>query len=105
MRMRLLRLVFLMAFGMLGFAKGVEHVRGTLREVRPTQIMVQTVLRHVEVITLDDKTRFVKRGQSATFSDLKVGQRVVVDVGRKPHVADSVTVDDNPHDSAKAEPR
>lgn len=102
MRTRLLTSVFLTVFGALGFAQG-EHVRGTVREVRPRQIMVQTVLRHVEVIKLDDKTRFVKSGPRATVSDLKVGQRVVVHVVQETHVADSVTVDDRRRDST-AEP-
>ena len=70
---------------------GNEHVRGTVTQVTATAITVQTTGKKTETVKLNDKTMFMKSGKHVAISDLKVGDRVVVDVSEKDHTAESVT--------------
>lgn len=57
-----------------------DHVRGTITQVTPQAITVQTTGNKTRALTLSDKTSFMKSGHKALLADLKVGDRVVVDV-------------------------
>ncbi len=59
---------------------GNEHVRGTVTEITPQAITVQTTANKTRSVTITAKTTFLKSGQKAVLGDLKVGDRVVVDV-------------------------
>jgi len=83
--------LFFASVGVIYAHGGNEHVRGTVKELTATAITVQTTGAKTATITLNDKTMFMKSGKHVTMSDLKLGERVVVDVDAKDHVAESVT--------------
>ena len=60
--------------------EGNDHVRGVVTEISATAIKVRTTGTKVTTLTLDDKTVFEKSGAKTRMEDLKVGDRVVVDV-------------------------
>lgn len=60
--------------------EGNEHVRGTVTALSAQSITVQTTEKATTVLTFTSKTTFVKGGKPARLADLKVGDRVVVDV-------------------------
>lgn len=66
---------------------GNEHVRGVVTQVSPNAITVQTANKATRTITLTDKTAFKRAGTDAQAADLKVGDRVVVDVPAKKNEA------------------
>ena len=103
MKRALLAGALLLAFVGVTYAHGGnEHVRGTVKEVTATTITVQTTATKTATIKLSDKTMFMKSGKHVTMTDLKVGDRVVVDVSDETHIAESVTVGAAPT-GAKAE--
>jgi hypothetical protein len=57
-----------------------DHVRGTITELSAQSITVRTTANSTKTLTLSDKTTFLKSGKKAVIADLKVGDRVVVDV-------------------------
>jgi hypothetical protein len=57
-----------------------DHVRGTITELSAQAITVKTTANATKTLTLSDKTTFLKSGKKAAMADLKVGDRVVVDV-------------------------
>jgi len=57
-----------------------DHVRGTVTQVSAQAITVQTTASKTRSLTLTDKTSFLKGGRKAVLTDLKVGDRVVIDV-------------------------
>ena len=64
-----------------GLAHGEnDHVRGVVTEVSATSVTVQPVGHPAKTLSLTDKTVFQKSGQPARPADLKVGDRVVIDV-------------------------
>ena len=63
--------------------EGNEHVRGIVTAVSGNAITVQTPARSARTITITDKTAFKRAGKDAHLSDLKVGDRVVIDVPAK----------------------
>jgi len=74
---------FLIA-GSLVFAHGGnEHVRGVVTQISAQSITVQTSATTPRTLTLSQKTTFKRAGKDAQLSDLKVGDRVVVDVPEK----------------------
>jgi ribosomal protein S1 len=78
----------LLAAGAIGLAHGDnDHVRGTVTQISPQGITIQTTAKATKVLELNDKTTFQKSGQKATVADLKVGDRVVVDVPKKTNEA------------------
>jgi ribosomal protein S1 len=75
--------VFLLA-GTLVFAHGGnEHVRGVVTQISAQSITVQTTAKATRTLTVSEKTTFKQAGKAAHLSDLKVGDRVVVDVPDK----------------------
>lgn len=79
--------VLIMSFvfsGALAFAhEGNEHVRGVVTQVSPQSITVQTTDKKTRTLTVTTKTTFQQAGKVAHLTDLKVGDRVVVDVPKK----------------------
>lgn len=57
-----------------------EHVRGVVSAISDTSITVQTPDKSTKTLTLTAKTAFEKGGVKVTRNDLKVGDRVVIDV-------------------------
>jgi hypothetical protein len=76
--------ISLMVSGALVLAhEGNEHVRGVVTELSPQSITVQTTAKKTTTLKVTGKTTFQRAGKAATLSDLKVGDRVVVDVPPK----------------------
>jgi hypothetical protein len=70
--------------GTLAFAhEGNEHVRGVVTQVSAQSVTVQTAPNVTKTLTLSDKTTFKKAGKVARLEDVKVGDRVVIDVPEK----------------------
>jgi len=63
--------------------EGNEHVRGVVTELSPQSITVQTTDKKTTTLKVTGKTTFQRAGKAATLADLKVGDRVVVDVPPK----------------------
>jgi hypothetical protein len=59
---------------------GNDHVRGVITQVSPQSVTVQTTGKTTKTLTLTAKTTFDQGGKPAHLSDLKVGDRVVIDV-------------------------
>ena len=59
---------------------GGEHVKGTVTAMTANSITVQTPEKETKTLSFNSETKFVKSGKPAKASDLKVGDRVVVDV-------------------------
>jgi len=79
--------IFLISFivsGALVLAhEGNEHVRGVVTQLSPQSIAVQTTDKKTAILRVTAKTTFQLAGKPATLADLKVGDRVVVDVPEK----------------------
>jgi YtkA-like len=63
--------------------EGNEHVRGVVTQVSPQSITVQTTGTKTTTLKVTEKTTFQLAGKTAHLTDLKVGDRVVVDVPEK----------------------
>ena len=71
----------LAVLGTLAYAhENNEHVRGVVTNVTPQAITVQTSGKATTTLTLTAKTTFKQGGKVVHLSDLKVGDRVVIDV-------------------------
>ena len=82
------RLIILIAsLGIAGTAlfahEGNEHVRGVVTQISPQSVTVQTAPKVTKTLTISDKTTFKQGGKAAHLADLKVGDRVVIDVPEK----------------------
>lgn len=62
---------------------GNEHVRGVVTQVSPQAITIQTTGSASRTLTINAKTAFKRAGKPAALADIKVGDRVVVDVPEK----------------------
>jgi exosome complex RNA-binding protein Rrp4 len=71
---------------------GNDHVRGVVTQVSAQSITVQVSPKVTKTLTLSDKTVYKRAGKTAQVSDLKVGDRVVVDVPEKTTQAVEVTI-------------
>src|ERR1700737_665970 len=70
--------------GTIAFAHGGnEHVRGIVTQISAQSITVQTADKATKTLTVTDKTTFQRSGKAAHLEDVKVGDRVVVDVPQK----------------------
>src|SRR2546428_11269828 len=77
-------LIALSSFSNIVFAhNGVEHMRGTVTQITDQGITIATPERQTKTIRLLGATTFLKSGAAATLKDLKVGDKVVVDVVMK----------------------
>jgi hypothetical protein len=56
------------------------HVRGVVTQVSPTSITVQLADNTTKTLTLNAKTTYLRAGKTAAVGDVKVGDRVVIDV-------------------------
>jgi hypothetical protein len=82
-RFSALAATFLFA-GSLVFAHGGnEHVRGVVTKISAQSITVQTTPKETRTLVLSQQTTFKQAGKVAHLADLKVGDRVVVDVPEK----------------------
>ena len=90
-RMIVLTAALAVALSGLALAHGAgEHVKGRVTAVTASSITVQTPEKETKTLSFDSETKFIKSGKPAKASDLKVGDRVVVDVrqmGTMLHVA------------------
>jgi hypothetical protein len=57
-----------------------DHVRGVVTELSATSVTVQVSGQGSKTLSLTPKTTFEKSGKPAHFADLKVGDRVIIDV-------------------------
>ena len=62
---------------------GNDHVRGVVTAVSPQSITVQTTGTATKTLTVSAKTAVKQAGKAAQLADVKVGDRVVVDVPEK----------------------
>jgi hypothetical protein len=70
--------------GTLAFAHGgFDHVRGVVTEVSAQSITVKATDATTKTLTVDQKTTVKKSGKAAAIADIKVGDRVVVDIPEK----------------------
>ena len=60
-----------------------DHVRGVVTAITPQAVTVQTTDKATKVLALSAKTTFEMSGKPAKLADLKVGDRVIVDVPKK----------------------
>ena len=73
--------VFVLGLGaMVGAHGNNDHVRGVVSEVSAASLTVQVAGEGNKKLVLNDKTAFEKSGKPAHLADLKIGDRVVVDV-------------------------
>jgi len=71
----------LLTFSTLATAHGdFDHVRGTVTQVTPQTIVVETPDKTTKTLALSSKTTYKKSGKTTDFSSLKIGDRIVADV-------------------------
>ena len=86
-------LVFGLAAGLPVFAHGNNvHVRGVVTQVSAQSITVQLPDNTTKTLTLTAKTAFLRSGKPAAMTDVKVGDRVVIDVPKDSKEAVEVTI-------------
>ena len=59
---------------------GNDHIRGVVTQLSPQSITVQTADKKTTTLKVTEKTTFQLAGKAARLADLKVGDRVVLDV-------------------------
>ena len=71
---------------------GVEHVMGTVSKVSAQSVTVDTTDKKVVVVGLNSKTSYTRNDKKVDASDMKVGDRVMIDAKEvnEKLVADSV---------------
>ena len=57
-----------------------DHIRGIVTKLDASSVSVETPEKTAKTVTLGGKTTFEKSGKPATLADLKVGDRVIIDV-------------------------
>ncbi len=68
-------------FAAVAFAHGNnDHVRGVVTQISTESVTVQLQDQTSSILALTAQTTYEKSGKSVRMSDLKVGDRVVVDV-------------------------
>ena len=60
--------------------EGNEHVRGVVTAVSAQSVTVELANKTTKTLSIDAKTAVETAGKSAHVADLKVGDRVVIDV-------------------------
>ena len=60
-----------------------EHLRGVVTQISASSVTVQTADKATKTLTITAKTTFEQSGKTAHLADLKVGERVVIDVPEK----------------------
>jgi Domain of unknown function (DUF5666) len=70
-----------LASGAPAFAHGNNaHVKGVVTQVSAQSITVQLADKTTKTLTVNAKTTFERAGKAAAVTDVKVGDRVVIDV-------------------------
>jgi hypothetical protein len=59
---------------------GNDHVRGTVTQVSAQSVTVQLADKTTKTLTISAKTEFESAGKPGHLADIKIGDRVVVDV-------------------------
>ena len=59
---------------------GNDHVRGTVTAVSAQSVTVQLADKSTKTLSISDKTEFEAAGKPGRLTDIKVGDRVVIDV-------------------------
>jgi len=59
---------------------GNDHVRGTVTQVSAQSVTVQLADKTTKTLTISAKTEFEAAGKPGHLADVKVGDRVVIDV-------------------------
>ena len=90
---------FVTAFLMLGvtgaFAHGdAVHVRGTVTQITGQSVTIQPVTKGAKALTFTvaDHTEIDKMGKVAALKDLKVGDRVAVEIPKGKSEAESIKI-------------
>jgi hypothetical protein len=82
-----------LASGAPAFAHGNNaHVRGVVTQVSAQSITVQLADKTAKTLTINAKTTFERAGKPAAMTDLKVGDRVVIDVPKNSNDALEVQI-------------
>jgi hypothetical protein len=84
--------ILIAAAGVASAHEGHEHVRGVVTAVAANSVTVDVAGKGAKVLTLTDKTVYKKAGKAAHLADLKVGDRVVVEVPEKTTEAAEVQI-------------
>jgi hypothetical protein len=71
---------------------GHDHIRGTVTQINGQSIVVQTSGKATKTITVVTTTMFMKGEKHASLGDLKVGDRVVIEVPEGKLTADEVQI-------------
>jgi hypothetical protein len=91
-----------LAFGATASAHGNNtHVRGVVTQLSAQSITVQLANNTSKTLTLSPKTSFERAGKPASMSDLKVGDRVVIDVPKNTTEALEVQIGTAPKKAVK----
>jgi ribosomal protein S1 len=91
-----------LSFGATALAHGNNaHVRGVVTQISAQTITVQLANNTSKTLTLSPKTSFERGGKPASMNDLKVGDRVVVDVPQNSNEALEVQFGAAPKKAAK----
>ena len=91
-----------LAFGTTVLAHGNnDHVRGVVTQIAAQSITVELADHTTKTLTLSPKTSFERAGKPAAMSDLKVGDRVVIDVPKNSSEALEVQFGAAPKKAAK----
>ena len=64
-----------------------DHVRGVVTQVSAQSITVQLADKTAKTLTINAKTTFGRAGKPAAMTDVKVGDRVVIDVPKNSNEA------------------
>ena len=59
---------------------GNDHVRGTVTQVSAQSVTVQLADKTTKTLSISAKTEFESAGKPGHLADIKVGDRVVIDV-------------------------
>ena len=59
---------------------GNDHVRGTVTQVSAQSVTVQLADKTTKTLTISAKTEFESAGKPGHLADIKLGDRVVIDV-------------------------
>ncbi len=77
-------IALVIAISAVAFAhEGNDHVRGVVTAITAQAVTVQTADKATKTLTLNSKTTFEMSGKAAKLADLKVGDRVIIDVPTK----------------------
>jgi hypothetical protein len=75
------------------FAHGdAEHVRGIVTNITDTAITVDVSGKKPRTVTVDAKTMVMRGKSHLALKDVRVGDRVVLDVDKKTSVASEITL-------------